>query len=149
MAKEHLIHNMENKPHSKDKAPASMAIIMVVLALALGTATGFFASKVFAGKTSSTTTAEETVAGGNATSAGIKDPKQFKDPAEGVLKEGGIEGEGNYHIERPGGASQNIYITSSTVDLSQFVGKKVYVLGKTFESEKAGWLMDVGYIEVK
>lgn len=151
MSKEHLIHNMDSKSGSKDKAPASMIVIMVVLALALGSATGFFASKVFAGKTTAMTTGtkEGEAVGDGEKSAGIMDTKQFKDSGEGTLREGGIEGEGNFHLERPGGESQNIYLTSSAVDLSKFVGKKVKVLGKTFEGEKAGWLMDVGYIEVK
>jgi hypothetical protein len=151
MSKEHLIHSMDSKSGSKDKAPASMIVIMVVLALALGSATGFFASKVFAGKTTAMTasTEEGAAAGDGEKSAGIMDTKQFKDSGEGTLREGGIEGEGNFHLERPGGESQNIYLTSSAVDLSKFVGKKVKVLGKTFEGEKAGWLMDVGYIEVK
>jgi len=80
--------------------------------------------------------------------AGVVDKKIFKDKAEGILKEGGIDGEGNFHLERPGGPSQNVYLTSSTVDLSSYVGKKVRVYGQTFAGQKAGWLMDVGYIEV-
>ncbi len=81
-------------------------------------------------------------------SAGVKNEKLFPDSAEGILREGGIDGEGNYHLERPGGESQNVYLTSSTVDLSQFLNKKVKVWGKTYKGEKAGWLMDVGYIEI-
>jgi hypothetical protein len=42
----------------------------------------------------------------------------------------------------------NVYLTSSTVDLSPFVGKKVRVWGQTFTGQKAGWLMDVGLVEV-
>lgn len=80
--------------------------------------------------------------------AGIADKKTFNDNAEGILKEGGIDGEGNFHLERPGGESQNVYITSTTVDLSKYVGKKVRVWGATFQGEKAGWLMDVGLVEV-
>lgn len=78
---------------------------------------------------------------------GIADKKEFPDQVEGVLKEGGIDGEGNFHLIRPGGDSQNVYLTSSTVDLTKFIGKKIRVWGKTFEGEKAGWLMDVGYVE--
>ena len=59
-----------------------------------------------------------------------------------------IEDEGQYHIERPGGVSQNVYLTSTTVDLSQFIGKKIRVWGETFSAQKAGWLMDVGLVEV-
>jgi len=80
--------------------------------------------------------------------AGVVDKKIFKDKAEGILKEGGIDGEGNFHLERTGGPSQNVYLTSSTVDLSSYLGKKVRVYGQTFAGQKAGWLMDVGYIEV-
>ena len=74
--------------------------------------------------------------------------KIFKDKVEGILKEGGIEGEGNFHLERPGGLSQNVYLTSSTVDLAQYIGKKVRVHGETFSGQKAGWLMDVGLVEI-
>jgi len=65
-----------------------------------------------------------------------------------VLKEGGFEGEGTFHLERPGGDDQNVYLTSTTVDLSEFIDKKVSIWGATFDSEKAGWLMDVGFIEI-
>jgi hypothetical protein len=84
----------------------------------------------------------------NTKKVGITDKKTFKDSAEGILREGGIDGEGNFHLERPGGPSQNVYLTSTVVDLSQFVGKKVRVWGETFAAEKAGWLMDVGMVEV-
>ena len=79
---------------------------------------------------------------------GVKGKKNFKDQAEGVLKKGGIEGEGSHHLERPGGDSQNVYLTSSTVDLSQFENKKVRVHGETSTAQTAGWLMDVGLVEV-
>lgn len=81
--------------------------------------------------------------------AGVMDKKTFKDSAEGIMKEGGIEGEGNFHLERPGGVSQNAYLTSSTVDLSKYIGKKVKVWGQTFQGQKAGWLMDVGLVEIQ
>ena len=81
--------------------------------------------------------------------AGIPDKSTFKDTTEGTLREGGIEGEGSFHLERPGGKSQTVYLTSSTVDLSEYIGKKVKVWGETHTSEKAGWLMDVGYVEVQ
>ncbi|PJB88550.1 hypothetical protein CO083_02310, partial [Candidatus Roizmanbacteria bacterium CG_4_9_14_0_8_um_filter_34_12] len=79
--------------------------------------------------------------------AGTLNKEIFKDKTEGLLKEGGIDGEGNFHLERPGGLSQNVYLTSSTIDLSGYIGKKVRVWGATFKGQQAGWLMDVGYIE--
>lgn len=72
----------------------------------------------------------------------------FKDQAEGTLQKGGIEGEGTHHLERTGGASQTVYLTSSVVDLDQFVGKKVQVSGETFSGKKAGWFMDVGKVKI-
>jgi len=82
-------------------------------------------------------------------SAGVVDKKTFKDSAEGIMREGGKEGEGNFHLERPGGESQTAYLTSSTVDLSKYIGKKVKVWGQTFTGQKAGWLMDVGLVEIQ
>lgn len=79
---------------------------------------------------------------------GSKDEQTFRDKAEGVLEEGGTDGEGTHHLVRSGGPSQNVYLTSSVVDLGDFVGKKVEVWGETFKGEKAGWLMDVGRIKV-
>lgn len=82
------------------------------------------------------------------TEAGKLDPSIKYDTAEGTLKEGGINGEGTYHLEREGGASKNVYLTSSMVDLSLFTGKKVEIWGETLASKKAGWLMDVAKIKV-
>lgn len=79
---------------------------------------------------------------------GTNDTTTFKDTATGTVANGGIEGEGQFHLVRPGGDSQNVYMTSSLVDLSLFVGKKVKVWGQTQTAKKAGWLMDVGRVEV-
>lgn len=79
---------------------------------------------------------------------GSEDESTFSDSAEGELKEGGIEGEGQYRLERPGGESQNVYLTSSVLDLSPFIGRKVKVWGQTYAGNKAGWLMDVGRLQV-
>lgn len=126
----------------------STLLIVIVLMVAVGAGVGMI-PKFLKNSKSSTSSTSTTASGSNVKSAGVADKSTFKDSAEGVLKEGGIDGEGNFHLERPGGASQNVYLTSTTVDLTQFVGKKVKVLGQTFSSEKAGWLMDVGYIETQ
>lgn len=68
--------------------------------------------------------------------------------AIGVLEEGGIEGEGTYHLVREGGPSKYVYLTSSVIDLQSFVGKKVEIWGETSASKKAPWLMDVLKIKV-
>lgn len=79
---------------------------------------------------------------------GSDDTKTFKDTVSGILKKGGIDGEGVYHLVRPGGDSQNVYLTSSIVDLSQFLDRKIKVWGETQKAKRAGWLMDVGRVEI-
>lgn len=80
--------------------------------------------------------------------AGITDESTFSDTAAGTLEEGGINGEGTHHLVRDGGPSQNVYLTSTVIDLESFKGKKVQVWGQTISAQKAGWLMDVGKIKV-
>ena len=84
-----------------------------------------------------------------ATEEGIKDAATFKDTATGQLisNDGKITDEGT-HILKRGDNSQNVYLTSSVVDLSKYEGKKVQVWGSTYQGQKAGWLMDVGRIKL-
>ena len=82
------------------------------------------------------------------TVVGSDDTKTFKDTTEGVLQKEGKNGEGQFHLVRPGGESQYVYLTSSIVDLSQFVNVKIKVWGETQKARKVGWLMDVGRVEV-
>lgn len=79
---------------------------------------------------------------------GVPDEKTFKDSAEGYLEIGGLQGEGSHKLLRPGGASQTVYLTSSITDLDDFDGMEVRVWGETFKGQTAGWLMDVGRVEV-
>lgn len=83
------------------------------------------------------------------TEEGVKDASTFKDTATGKVAEndGKITNEGTHILVRDG-PSQNVYMTSSVVDLSKYVGKTVQVWGETFKGQKAGWLMDVGRIKV-
>ncbi len=81
-------------------------------------------------------------------SAGSSDTKTFKDSAVGQLESGGLNGEGTHRLNRPGGDNQTVYLTSSVLDLNKYVGRKVRVWGQTFSAKRAGWLMDVGKIEV-
>ena len=82
------------------------------------------------------------------TEAGALDPNTKYDNATGDLKDGGIAGQGTHHLERDGGPSHFVYLTSSVIDLTGFVGKKVQVWGQTLASKKAPWLMDVAKIQV-
>lgn len=152
--RESIIHSIDA---NQQKTPLSVALIVVISAVVMGGASGYFASRfiknplagAFTGGLNAPANETAVAADGSVRSAGIKDQKVFTDSAEGMLREGGFEDEGSFHLERPGGKSQNVYLTSSTVDLSQFIGKRVKVMGKTFAAQKAGWLMDVGYIEVQ
>ena len=81
-------------------------------------------------------------------SYGVSDTQVFTDSAEGEVSLGGVDGEGSHHLIREGGESQYVYLTSSIIDLDQFVGRKVKVWGQTFQAQKAGWLMDVGRLEI-
>ena len=140
--KQNLIHDLDSAKSSG--LPLNKLLIFLVVTILLGMFSGFIISKVKPRAGSSGKPGEEKLQ----KSAGIQDKKTFKDKAEGVLKEGGADGEGNFHLERVGGESQNVYLTSTTVDLSQYINKKVRVWGETFGAQKAGWLMDVGLVEL-
>lgn len=129
-----------------------LVVFFVVIALVAGVGSGYLLTKVFGGKGLSSLTTINNGTGTDAANAriyGKKNLKLFPDSATGLLKTGGIDGEGTHHLERPGGASQNVYLTSSSIDLTSLVGKKVKVWGKTYAAQTAGWLMDVGYLEVE
>lgn len=116
-----------------------------VVILGVGSA-WLISSKIMGGTQGSNMTAPGAKV--TSTGAGVLDPKVKYDDAVGILKEGGIGNEGTYHLERDGGPSKNVYLTSSVIDLQSFVGKKVEVWGETLASKKAGWLMDVAKIQV-
>ena len=122
--------------------------IFLIVAMVMGGMTGYILGS---GKGSGNTLTSGTIDSSKVskgTVVGSSDIKTFKDTATGSLKEGGIKGEGQFHLVRPGGSSQNVYLTSSSVDLSKFVGRKIKVWGETEKAQYAGWLMDVGRVEV-
>ena len=142
-----LIHNLDTNSAqvgqtNEEGLSYGKLLPILVAVIVLGVAVGVGASKLknLTNKSSQNDKVAQT--------AGIADKKTFKDKAEGILKEGGVDGEGNFHLQRPGGESQNVYLTSSSVDLSKFVGRKIKVWGETQKAQYAGWLMDVGKVEV-
>ena len=141
MENNNLIHTLETK--EVECMTYITFFTLIAVAVIIGTVLSFSFSR-FNKKTTNNSNTKTT-----AQSAGVVDKKTFKDSVEGILREGGIDGEGNFHLERPGGVSQNVYLTSTTVDLSNYIGKKVKVWGQTFQAEKAGWLMDVGSVEMQ
>ncbi len=74
--------------------------------------------------------------------------KSFTDSATGTIVDGGLNGVGTHILKRDGGDSQTVALTSSTIDLNLFVGKKVQVTGQTNSSTKVAWFLDVGNIKI-
>jgi hypothetical protein len=142
-----VITTIYNDPASKSMPK----IIPIFLAIVLGAASGFGLYKLLPGNPSTTG-----VSAGGQLTAGIKvgdiignaDEKTFRDHAEGVIDKGTTSGEGSHSLLREGGPSKTANLTSSVIDLDQFVGHKVEVWGETFSAQKSGWLMDVGRIKV-
>lgn len=128
----------------KTKMPKAMVIALVLIILA-GLGTGFLLAR----------NKSMTLPGGKPQIlktqkvVGSTDTKAFPDKAEGFLQKGGFEGEGTHKlIMNPKDPSQTAYLTSTLVNLDDFVGKKIRVWGQTFAAQKAAWLMDVGRVEL-
>lgn len=129
-----------------DFSKKSTLIILAFLVVTLGVFTAWLISqKVFRSPNS------DFVAPGVKVSkdeVGTLDSEVKYDNAIGTLVEGGIGNEGTHHLERDGGPSKSVYLTSSVIDLQSFVGKKVEVWGQTLASKKAGWLMEVAKVKL-
>lgn len=137
------------KPIIKDSKKKILLIGGIFLIVLAGVGTGWLLSGSSRGGKSLAEDAK-TVPGAKSgpKEAGLADEETFRDSAEGVLKKDGVNGEGTHHLEREGGESQNVYLTSTVIDLQSFVDQKVKVWGETISAKKAGWLMDVGKIKV-
>lgn len=124
--------------------PKSSPIIIALLIVLAGIGTGFILAQkqteVLPGGKPAVIKTEKMV--------GSTDVKTFKDSAEGTLEQGSTGGEGTHKLVRPGGENQTVSLTSSIVNLDDYVGKRVKVWGETFAAQKAGWLMDVGRVEI-
>ena len=135
----------------KTKLSKILPYFIVVVIVALGIGTGLVASSVQKAKAQ------------NQQAKSIEEeelsPQQqesfaqtFRDEAEGTVeKNDDLDkyAQGTHKLLRPGGESQTAYLTSSVLDLDEYVGKKVKVFGETFGSSQVGWLMDVGKVEVQ
>jgi len=131
------------------KLGPALPIIIIVLVVAGG---------IFTGLILSSRSKNAKVASRAALSEDFLSPEQkksfnqtFGTTAEGVVQknDGDKYAQGTHKLIRPGGEDQTAYLTSSVLDLDQYIGKKVKVFGETFGSTQVGWLMDVGKVEVK
>ncbi|MEK7166215.1 MAG: hypothetical protein AAB874_05410 [Patescibacteria group bacterium] len=136
----------ELEPMKETKVTFNLPLIIAAIAIIIaGAFTGFILVR---GSVSAGSKNGGVTSGTDKKIVGSSDEKTFKDSADGILREGGVDGEGSHHLERSGGPSQDVYLTSSTIPLDDYIGKKVKVWGETFAAEKAGWFMDVGKLEL-
>jgi len=129
------------------KSNTSMVLIVgALLVVVVGVGSAWLISSKLMSKGASTGKVPGSVV--TSTSAGMLDPSIKYDTATGMLVDGGIGGEGTQHLDRDGIPAHYVYMTSSVLDLSSFIGKKVQIWGQTEASKKAGWLMDVSKVQV-
>lgn len=142
---------------NKPKFPKSLIAIVVVL----GLTSGFWLSRLMPLSSNSDNTSNQTTKNEATSTDQISGSEQlkpgvsygnssaiFSDSAQGVVTAGNINGVGTHILVRDGGDSQRVSLTSSTVDLDLFIDKKVVVKGQTNDSQKTGWLLDVGNIKI-
>lgn len=125
----------------------TVLILAAVLVVVIGIGSGFFLSKNKSLKIVGASSDQGKEVSSN-TEKGILDSSTFSDQATGTLQKGGLGTEGTHKLVRDGGPSQTVYLTSSVVDLDEFVDKKVEIHGQTIKAQKAAWLMDVGYVKI-
>ena len=126
-----------------------LPIIIVVVVIAAG----IFSGLVFSSRNKNTKSQAKAAIDEEQLSGEQKQSfaQTFRDEAEGTIEKNDKldkYAQGTHMLIRPGGESQTAYLTSSVLDLDEYVGKKVKVFGETFGSSQVGWLMDVGKVEV-
>ncbi|MCL4383991.1 hypothetical protein M1116_00895 [Patescibacteria group bacterium] len=154
------IPNLSQAETDNHSSSFSFPLLIIIAVLAIGL--GFVANKLKKGSVSSTNTTADSIANAHPLSSdSITDKtsikvgqvfgdsaKDFTDTATGVVEKGDINGVGTHILVRDGGPSQRASLTSSTIDLDLFIGRKVEVKGATQASSKTGWLLDVGELKV-
>lgn len=133
----------------RNKLVKFLPIVIIVVIVGAGVFSGLVASS----RNKSTASSSYQVAGDENLPKEIKESfaQTFRDQAEGTIeKNADLDkyAQGTHKLIRPGGESQTAYLTSSVLDLDEYLGKKVKVFGETFGSSQVGWLMDVGKVEV-
>lgn len=152
MPEESLLKKMPTLGNKFEFRGALIPALVIVAIVIAGTFTGYFLANreiaALPSKETELTSGVKMVQGPK--EVGIKDETVFRDTAQGKIEinDSQVVTEGSHKLIRPGGESQTAYLTSSVLDLNQFLGKCVQVWGETFAGQKAGWLMDVGRVKI-
>jgi len=139
----------ERKEEKRNLGEILIPALAILLIITAGVVSGYFLSARESKKTAvSPGEVGEKIEKGMI--VGVNNPQIFRDTAVGIIEinDGSYTKEGSHKLIREGGESQTAYLTSSVLDLGQFIGRKVRVWGETFAAQKAGWFMDVGKVEV-
>ncbi|MFC1790489.1 hypothetical protein ACFLZP_03335 [Patescibacteria group bacterium] len=126
-------------------------VLPLFLVIVFGSITGFFLSRrrtASSGLNSQKIGGKKELVAGS--EAGSKDEKSFRDEAQGRLEKNDFSkiSEGSHLLKRVGGESQTAYLTSSILNLDDYLGTCVQVWAETYAGQEVGWLMDVGRIKV-
>jgi hypothetical protein len=132
----------------RSKKATFFMILSSFLVVVLGVVTGWFLAGKGKTVANESNNSSQTSSNKEIEEAGLGDEKSYASTTEGVLKKGGIKGEGTHYIDRGLGENKYVYLTSSVVDLDSFVDKKVTVWGETISAKYASWMIDVGKIKV-
>lgn len=143
-----VLRSFSGPKNKKNKMKKLITPTLALLIIIAGIGSGWGLSRISANANSSNPNQTDESTKESKTEAGMENSGQFSDEAEGVLMEGGYEGEGTHYLDRGLGPEKNVYLTSTVINLQNFVGKKVKVWGNTLSAQKVGWLMDVGRIKV-
>lgn len=143
-----LNNNMQKMMNPKKGNSLYLFTFLLVLSLGLGLGTGIVLAKKTATSGDSTVGVQTSKSVQTSTEVGINDDSAFPDSATGILQEGGIRGEGTHHLDRSASHEQDAALSSTIINLDNFVGKKVEVKGQTISSKTSGWLMDVGKVKI-
>jgi len=141
------VENIEIK--EKTGVPTiSMGLRIGVVAsmILLGIGTGYLISRT--GSSASTNGSSVVSTADGKKVFGSSDTKNLTDSAIGTIEKEGINEEGTHKLVREGGPSQTACLVSSVLDLDEFIGKKVKILGITMDAKSCPWLLDVGRIEL-
>ena len=125
-----------------------LPIIIIIIVVSGGIFTGLvLSSRTKSAQISKSALSEENLTGEQKQSF----TQTFRDQAEGLIEKNDKldkYAQGTHKLIRPGGEDQTAFLTSTVLDLDEYVGKNVKVYGETFGSSQVGWLMDVGKVEV-